>query len=135
MANTTPGAKAPQPKQVSNRASIAGGVLSIIALILSAIGSGLIHSNIKTDATGYDKATQVATAAADTTVSVTVKLIGVPFISFGIFLALLAILFTVLRLRKTKSGGLVLSVLWIILSVWAIKLAVAAFSLIKADAA
>lgn len=119
-------------KQPSHRASITGGILVIISLLLSAIGSGLVHANFKTDASKYDAATKATTAAADTTVNVTVKLIGVPFLAVGIFLAILAVVFTVIRLGKVKSGGLVLSAVWILLAIWSVRIATTAFSILKA---
>lgn len=130
--NANTASPASQVKEPSHRASVTGGVLSIISLVLSAIGSGLVHANIKTNASGYDTVTKATTAAADTTVNATVKLIGVPFLAVGIFLAVLAVIFTVIRISKAKNGGLVFSVIWILVAVWSFKIATAAFSVIKA---
>ena len=117
-------------KKVSHRASITGGVLSIIALASGAIGSGLVHANLHTPAT--TTAQKIDAAVADTTISVFAKLISVPFLVAAICLAGLAIIFTIIRLKKVKAGGLLLSVVWIALSGWALQLSIAAFQILKA---
>ena len=122
----------PQVKQASNGSSKTGAILSILALILSAIGYGLIHADYTTKEPLNGTAEKVADKAASGTAHVFSSLIGVPFLCIGIFLGLIAVIMTVIRLRKVKAGGLVFSLIWILISAWAIKIAIAAFSVIKA---
>ena len=122
-------------KKPSTGSSKTGAVLSVVSLILSAIGYGLIHADYKTKEPLNGAAEKAADAAASGTAHVFSSLIGVPFLAFGIFIALIAIIFIVIRLRKTKTGGLVFSIIWILIAFWAIKIAVAAFSVIKAHPA
>lgn len=127
-----PNTQTTQVKQASSGSSKTGAVLSVIALILSAIGYGLIHADYKTKQPLNGTAEKVADKAASGTAHVFSSLIGVPFLCLGIFLALLAVVFVIMRLGKAKAGGLVFSVIWILVSVWALKIAIAAFSVIKA---
>jgi hypothetical protein len=121
-----------QTKAPSNGSSKVGAVLSIVALILSAIGYGLIHADYSTKEPLNGTAEKAADKVASGTVHVYSSLIGVPFLVVGIFLGLLAIVFIVFRLRKIKTAGLMFSIVWFFVSVWAIKIAIAAFSVIKA---
>jgi hypothetical protein len=122
----------PQVKQASTGSSKTGAILSVVALILSAIGYGLIHADYKTKKPLNGAGEKAADAVASGTAHVYSSLIGVPFLCVGIVLGLIAVLLTLLRIRKVKAAGLVFSVVWILISVWAIKIAIAAFSVIKA---
>jgi hypothetical protein len=119
-------------KKSSMGSSKVSAILSIVALILAAIGSGLIHADYRTKEPLNGTAEKAADAAASGTVHVFSSLIGVPFLVVGILLGILAIVFAVLRFKKVKAGGLVFSVIWVLISVWAIKIAIAAFDVIKA---
>jgi hypothetical protein len=92
----------------------------------------LIHADYKTRQPLNGTAEKVADKAASGTAHIFSSLIGVPFLCVGIFLGLLAIVFAIVRLRKVKTGGLVFSVIWVLISIGAIKIAIAAFSVIKA---
>lgn len=127
-----PNTQTPQVKQASSGSSKTGAVLSVIALMLSAIGYGLIHADYKTKQPLNGTAEKVADKAASGTAHVFSSLIGVPFLVVGIVLSILAVIFVVIRLGKVKGGGLLFSVVWILISVWAFRIAIAAFSVIKA---
>lgn len=127
-----PNTQTPQVKQAASGSSKAGAVLSVIALILSAIGYGLIHADYKTKQPLNGTAEKVADKAASGTAHVFSSLIGVPFLVVGIVLSILAVIFVVIRLGKVKAGGLLFSIVWILISVWAFRIAIAAFSVIKA---
>lgn len=122
-----------QVKTPSKGSSKTGAILSVIALVLAAIGSGLIHADYRTKEPLSTTAEKAGDAVASGTLHVFSSLIGVPFLAIGIFLGLLAIIFVVLRLRKVQTGGLLFSVLWLALSAWAIKIAIAAFQVISAN--
>jgi hypothetical protein len=122
-----------QTKKPSTGSSKLGAVLSVLALILSAIGSGLIHADYRSKQPLTNTAEKVDDAVASGTLHVFSSLLGVPFLVIGIVLGLVAIVFVVLRLRKVKIGGLVFSVIWVVISVWALKVAIAAFNVIKAS--
>ncbi len=119
-------------KKPSSGSSKTGAVLSVIALIFAAIGSALIHSKYKPVEAVTTTAQKVDVAVAGGTWHVLATLFGVPLLAIGICLGLLAILVTVVRLRKVKAGGFIFSVLWILLGIWAIKISTAAFKLISA---
>jgi hypothetical protein len=119
-------------KKPSTGSSKTGAVLSILALILSGIGYGLIHADYSSREPLNGTAEQVGDKVASGTVHVFSSLIGVPFLAVSIFLGILAIIFVIIRLTKVKGTGLVFSILWILLSAWAIKIAIASFSIIKA---
>ena len=122
-------------KKPSTGSSKVGAVLSVVSLIVSAIGYGLIHANYKTKEPLTTTSQKVGDTVAAGTAHVYSSLIGVPFITLGIFLGLLAILFTVIRLRKVKTGGLVFSVIWVLIAIWAIRLAIVSFQVIRAHPA
>jgi hypothetical protein len=127
-----PNTPSPQVKKDSTGSSKASALLSVIALLLSSTGYGLIHADYKTRQPLNGTAEKVADKAASGTAHIFSSLIGVPFLCVGIFLGLLAIVFAIVRLRKVKTGGLVFSVIWVLISIWAIKIAIAAFNVIKA---
>lgn len=132
--NNTP--QAQNVKKPSTRASIAGGVLSILALLSSGIAHLLTHSEDRstttvTTAVGTTKDSPVADAAGNAVTGI----LSMPFSILAIFLALLALLFTALRFGKAKGAGLFWTLVWIGLSIWAISVAVGAISLLKADPA
>lgn len=120
------------PKKPSGRASITGAILAVLALLAAAIGSGLIHSKYKADKPVTTAAEKIGDQVASGTWHMLASLLGVPFLVGGIALALLAALFIVLRLRKVNVVGGAFSVVWLLICAWAVKLAVAAFQLIKA---
>lgn len=119
------------PKKSSTRASITGGILSVLSLLISALGYAFAQADFKTvqNAHGVTVKSDVVTQATGRTFSVIMSL---PFLVAGMMLAGLAIIFTIIRLRKVKTTGLLISVLWLALSVWAIHLVLIGFSDIKA---
>ena len=119
-------------KKPSKRASITGGVLAVIGWALAGIGSLLIHADYRSDQPLTSTAEKVDDAVASGTLHVFSVFVGVPFLVGGIVLGILAIIFTLIRLRKARSAGLVLSVVWLILAAWALQLSIAAFDTIKA---
>jgi hypothetical protein len=119
------------PKQPSHRASITGGVLSVLGLLSAGIGYGLVHANLKTGP-APDAASKVAADVATGTVEGMAKLISMPFLVVGFVLAGLAIVFTVFRMTKVRAGGLAFSLIWLIIGAWTIKIVIATFSLLKA---
>lgn len=121
-----------QVKQPSTGSSKVGAVLSVVSLILAAIGYGLIHADYSTKEPLNGTAEKAADKVASGTAHVFSTFIGVPFLAVGIFLSILAVVFIVTRLRKVKAGGLVFSIIWILISVWAFKIAIAAFDVIRA---
>lgn len=129
--NTTPAQKTP-----STRPSIAGGIFSILALLSSAIAYGLTHaeSRSKTEVTTpVGKVTDgpVADAASNAVTSV----LSLPFIAGATLFGLIALLFTLLRIRKVKTPGLIISIIWIALVFWALFIAFGVLSGMKADSA
>jgi protein-S-isoprenylcysteine O-methyltransferase Ste14 len=124
-------------KQPGHSGSVAGLVLSIFALFSSATGYALIHAKFKnapsTATNVVDKAVEKGTtAAANGTGHVVLDLIAVPFLVFGIVLAILAVVLIALRMRKVRVGGLLLSLVGMGLALWGFLLAVNTFNVIKA---
>lgn len=123
-------------KQPSTKPSIAGGILSILALLSAGIAHFLTHSESRsttevTTAVGKVKSGPVADAASNTVTGI----LSMPFSVVAILLGGLALLFTALRLRKVRVSGWVWSIIWILISIWAISIAIGAISLLKADPA
>lgn len=113
-----------------------GGVFSILALIGAGIAHFLTHSESRSHTT---VTTAVGTVSNGPIAQVASKsitgILSLPFIVGAICFALLAMLLTVLRLRKVKAGGLFWSIVWILLSIWSISLAAGALSTLKAHPA
>ncbi|MFA5003836.1 MAG: hypothetical protein WC498_00990 [Candidatus Saccharimonadales bacterium] len=123
--NTTPTAK---PK-----GSISGFVLAVLSLILSAIGSGLVHAHFNGTKPATTTVEKAGGAVANGTVHVVSTLVAMPFLVVGFALAVFAVILVVVRLRKKlKAGGLLFSVVSLLLSIWSFGLVIGAFSLIKA---
>lgn len=103
----------------------------MLALVLAAIGNGFakahyhgVHPNTT--------AVKVDEAVANGTVHVLGSIVSLPFLITGMFLALIAILLTLIRIRKVKAEGLAVSIFWILISVWALRLVFSALNLLKA---
>ena len=122
-------------KKRSTKPSITGGVFSILALILSAIGNGLVHARYKSPTEVKTISEKAGEVVADGTTRTLGVIFGVPCLVGGMTLAGIAIIFTLVRLRRVKASGFIVSALWIALSIWAIMIAIGAFSLIKAHPA
>lgn len=129
----------PQPaKAPSTKPSITGGILSVLALLSSGIANffayadanGRTHTEVTT-AVGTVDSGPVAHIASRSVSAI----ISLPFIVGAVVFALTAIIFTLIRLRKVKATGLVLSVVWIVLSVWAIVVAIGALDTFRATPA
>lgn len=124
------------PKVPSTRPSIAGGIFSILALMSAGIAHFLTHSESRTHTTvttavGTVDSGPIAHAASKSVTGI----LSMPFIVVAILFALLALLFTVIRLRKVKAGGMVWSLIWIGLSIWSFMLASGALNTLKANPA
>jgi hypothetical protein len=123
-----------QPVKVpSTKPSITGGVFAFLALASSGIAHFLAHADARshtevTTAVGKVDSGPVADVASKSISAV----LSLPFIVGGITFALIALIFTVIRLRKVKTSGLVLSLLWILISIWAIAIAAGALSTFQA---
>jgi hypothetical protein len=123
-------------KAPSTKPSITGGVFSFLALIAAAVAHFLSHADARTH-------TEVTTAVgkvdsgpvADIASKSIAAVLSLPFIVGGVTFGLIAIIFTLLRLRKVKTTGLVVSLLWILISVWAISIAFGALTVFKAHSA
>lgn len=133
MAKTVSQAPSVPAKKPSHRTSITGGVFAILSLIASSIGSAMIRTDFRPEHVANNTASKVDAVVTTTTVHVTASLLAVPFLVGGIVLALLAILFTLIRLRKVRAGGLLFSLVWLALSAWSLQLAIHAFNLLKAN--
>ncbi len=107
-------------------------MLSLLALFFSGVGSFLINVRYDSATANNSTAEQVGDKAASGLLHVVSVLMGVPFLIAGIILAGVAILMTIAKLRKVKVTGVIISALWLGLSVWAVKIALVAFDLIRA---
>lgn len=131
--NTT---KQTPPKAPSTKPSIAGGVLSILALASAGIAHFLTHSESRTHTTVTTAVGKVDSGpVADIASKSVTGVLSMPFIVVAVCLGLLAILLTVIRIRKVKAGGLFWSIAWILLSVWSIAIASGAMNTLKANPA
>ena len=112
------------------KGSIAGFVISIFSLIASGIGTGLVHAHFKpAPATTSKVANQVAAGTGH----VVGSLISIPFLTVGIALAIIAALFVLIRLGKRLGiGGIIFSIISLLICIWSFSLAVDAFRLLKA---
>lgn len=123
-------------KKPSTKPSITGGILSILALLSAGIAYFLTHAEDRshtevTTAVGKVDSGPVADIASQSVTGI----LSMPFVVVAVVLALGAIVFTVLRLRRVKAGGFIWSVIWVLLSVWAISIASGALNVLKADPA
>lgn len=123
----------PQPKKSSAGSSKTSAILSVLALVFAAIGAALIHSKYKPTEAVTTTAQKVDVVVASGLWHGLATIFAVPLLVAGISLGILAIVLSVIRLRKVRVGGLAFSILWILLSIWAIKIAAAAFKLISAQ--
>ena len=124
-----------KPK-VSHKGSITGFVLAVLSLISSGIASLAINAKYTpTGPTTGSVGNEVGHAVGTGTTSVLGAIFGMPFIILGILLALLSIVFIVLRLRKVRIGGLIFSIIAILLVIWSFNIALDALDLIKAKPA
>lgn len=120
-----------QPK-TSHKGSITGFILAVLSLVSSGIANLAINAKYSpTGPTTGSLENEAGHAVATGTTSVLGTLFGLPFLVLGIFLGLLSILFVVLRLRKVHAGGLLFSIIAVLLSVWSLSIAFAAFDVIK----
>jgi hypothetical protein len=132
MKNNNP---ATAPK-ASHKGSITGFVLALISLFSSGIGHLLVHAKPElASSTNNDINVKVGNAVSTGTTKVVGTVLGVPFSVLGITLAIIAVLFVVLRLRKVRTGGFVFSALTIFIAIWSLKISIAVFELIKAHPA
>lgn len=119
-------------KQPSHRASIAGGILSVLGLIAAGVGYSLAHAHYTDVHPTTSASVKAGDAIADGTVHVAGVLFSLPFLIGADLLALLAIIVTLVRVRKVKVGGLVVSILWLALGVWTFYIVANGFHYISA---
>lgn len=122
-------------KQPSTKPSITGGVLAILALLSSGFAHLILalNSSSKTSPEAAHGAVEKAgVAVSNGSFTALAVVISTPFAFVGVGLGLIALIFTLIRLGKVKAGGLLFSVLWIILAAWAIKAGIDIFSMVKA---
>lgn len=125
--NTTPIQQIPKPPKKGSSKS--GAVLSILALMFAAIGSALIKSKYQGEGVTNtaDKAGEAVASGAWAALS---TILGMPLILAGMGLAVIAIVLTVIKLRKVKARSWFTSAIWILISIWSLSLAINAFSLV-----
>lgn len=134
MTTPTPQTKAQAPAKVSHKGSITGFVLSLISLMFSGLANFLIHMKYTpTGPTTGSVDREVGHAVATGTTTVLGTLLSVPFLVGAIVLAIVAVIFVLVRLRKVKVGGAIFSAISIALSVWSFVIAIGLFDSIKAD--
>lgn len=132
--NQPPTQQAIKTKTPSTKPSITGGIFSILALIVAGIAHFLTHAESRTN-------TEVTTPfgkvddgpVADIAEKSVTGILSMPFIVVAVLFAIIAIIFTLIRLRKVKVTGLVFSLIWLGLSIWAIVIASGAMQVISAD--
>jgi len=136
---TSTAAKMNQPmatpvKKVSHKPSITGIILALLALLSSGIANFFIHMKYTpTGPTTGSVDREVGHAVATGTTTVLGAIFGVPFMVGAIVLGLIAVVFIVIRLRKVKVAGAILSVIALGLAFWAISISIGLFDLIKAQ--
>ncbi len=133
-----PATQTPQVKQkkVSHSASITGIILAVLSLISTGIGNLLIRAKYTpTGPTTGSVENEVGHAVATGTTAVLGAVLGVPFLVGGITLALISIIFIVLRITKIRVWGFLFSAIAVAIVVWSLSAAIGAFDLIKADPA
>lgn len=123
----------PTPPKQKTGSSKTGAILSLLALAFSAIGSALANSHYKSPEAVTTASEKAGEAVASGTWRVLATLFSMPLLIAGIALGGLAILITLIKLRKVKPVGWIISIIWILISIWAIRLAIAAFQLISAN--
>lgn len=121
-------------KKVSHKPSITGIILALLALLSSGIANFFIHMKYTpTGPTTGSVDREVGHAIATGTTTVLGTIFGLPFMVGAIVLGLAAIVFIVVRLRKVKTAGAVLSVITLGLAAWAVSISIGLFDLIKAQ--
>ena len=128
--------QAPQPpKRPSTKPSITGGIFSILALLSAGIASFFAYPN--PERTHTEVTTVAGTVDSGPLADIASQSVGavlsLPFIVGAVVFGLIAIVFTVLRLWKVKLIGLIFSILWLGLAIWAISIAIGALNVNKAD--
>lgn len=121
------------PKKPSTRASITGGILSVLAFLSSGIATILVHLDTTSKGAVHNDLEKAGGAVADGISAALFAVLSVPFAVGGIIFGILAVIFTTLRLGKVKVPGLIFSIVFIGLSLWAFVTAVSVFDMIKAD--
>lgn len=122
-------------KSLKKKPSITGGILSVLALVSAGIANLFVRANYEAPTETTTVAEKAGEAVANGTVKTLGVLFGMPFIVLAVIFAIIAIIFLLVRLGKVKATGLVWTIIWIGLSVWAITLAFSALNLIKATPA
>jgi hypothetical protein len=120
------------PSVTSHKASTTGLVLAILSLISSAIGNAFIRAKYKPTGGNTTVNEKVGNAVAGGTTHLLGIIFGVPLLIGGITLAIISVIFTLIRLKKVRVGGLILTILIILLAIWSFSIAIGAFDLIRA---
>lgn len=126
--NKTPSTTTTKPAGSSKT----GAILAILALAFAAIGHVIADARFKSQTPVTNASERAGELVAQGATRGLATVLSMPMLLAGICLGILAIVLTVIKLRKVRGGGIVFSVVWIALSVWAIKIAAAGFDLIKA---
>jgi hypothetical protein len=125
-------ATTPRPN-VSHKGSITGFVLALLSLVSAGIANALVHAKYTpngptTGSVDREVGHAVATGATTTLGA----LFGMLFIVGAIILAIVALVFIVIRLRNVKVGGLVFSLVSGAIAVWSFVIAAGALEFISA---
>lgn len=116
----------------SKKGSKTGFILTLISLGASAFGSLLAHAHSSPKGPNNTAGEKVGNAVANGTSHVLGAIFGVPFLCLGIALAIIGVIFVVIRLKNIRVSGIVLGTFSVLLAVWSMKIAIAAFSYLKA---
>lgn len=126
---------APVAKKPSTKPSITGGVFSILALIAAGIANFLTHPPLEQDPSLTTTSQKVGEAVGNGTITVLASLLSMFFIVGAVVFALVAVIFTLLRVTKIKAVGWVFTIIWLILSVWSVVIVFGALDALKANPA
>lgn len=101
-----------------------GASASIGAILFSAMGYAFVNMRYNPEKSNAGEA--IAKGATESLATIA----GIPMLIGGGILGVIAIILVITKLRSAKATGWILSIIWIGLSAWAIKLAISGFSLI-----
>lgn len=127
-------APAASPQKTSHKASITGSILAVASLAFAGIANAVVRAEYMPNGpTSGSVDREVGNAIATGTTSALGAIFGMMFIVCAIVLALAALAFIVIRLRKVKLGGWVFSIVAGALAVWSLAISIGAFDVIKAN--
>lgn len=126
---------APVTKKPSTKPSITGGVFSILALIAASIANFLTHPPLENDPSLTTTSQKVGEAVGNGTITILASLLSMFFIVGTVVFALVAVVFTLLRVTKIKAVGWIFTIIWLVLSVWSVVIVFGALDALKANPA